>query len=292
MKYLDFMPSADAVKVLVTCAKCGKDFETEEFRVPYPNYAADNHSDSEREEGYMDICPHCGKEYSFDVINGYGGGTIIIPELEENANAECHEICYEDYIQDEIDEYSTVAPQFAYFSFEQSLSDIRKAISELHLLSPEVQQVYVRLLYANAIGSMEAFLSSSLKQIIFTSPKYKRLFVETFKDFSNESLPLNKIFERMAELDTKIVKSLNELMYHNLAKIKGIYKSTLGVDFGDIKSICQKVEIRHHIVHRNGNDKDGNPVNIKLDDLTALVDEVEAFVNSIKVQIDGIDYKE
>ena len=60
MKYLDFMPSADAVKVLVTCAKCGKDFETEEFRVPYPNYAADNHSDSEREEGYMDICPHCG----------------------------------------------------------------------------------------------------------------------------------------------------------------------------------------------------------------------------------------
>ena len=37
---------------------------------------------------------------------------------------------------------------------------------------------------------MEAFLSSSLKQIIFTSPKYKRLFVETFKDFSGHTFKM------------------------------------------------------------------------------------------------------
>ena len=42
------------------------------------------------------------------------------------------------------------------------------------------------------------------------------------------------------------------------------------------------MEIRHVIVYRNGNYKDGNPANIILDNLTVLVDEVKAFVNNIK----------
>lgn len=264
-------------------------FETAELAVPYPNYAADNQSDSEREEGYEELCPYCGRSYNIDIINGYGGGTVIIPELDEDSEVECHEIFFEEYLKEEVEEYSNAAPNYAYFIFDQSISDIKNAISEVSNLSPGVQQIIVRLLYANVIGCLEAYLSFTLKQIIITSLKYKRKFVETFRDFGSEKLTLNDIYERMDNLDAKIIKSLNELMYHNLAKIQGIYKSTFGINFGAIDSLCKKVCIRHDIIHRNGNDKDGKPIKVEIDDLNELIPEVEAFVKNIEAQIKKIE---
>lgn len=289
MKYLEIMPSAEAVRINITCDKCGNDFETEELGVPYPNFLADNQSDSEREEEYVEICPHCGKSYSIEVINGYGGGTVIISDLKEDSHAECNEIYFDEYIQEEVEEYSKAAPNFAYFTFGRSMEDIKKAVSELGNLSPEVQQIMIRLLYANVIGCLEAYLSFTLKQIIITSPKYKRKFVETFRDFGSEKLTLNDIYERMDNIDTKIIKSLNELMYHNLAKIQGIYKSTFGISFGSIDSLCKKINVRHDIVHRNGNDKEGNPTKVEIDDLTNLIPEVEIFVQNIEDQISKLE---
>ena len=283
------MPAAEAVRIHVTCDNCGKGFETVELAVPYPNYAADNHSDSEREEEYEEVCPHCGKSYSIDVINGCGGGTVIIHDLKEDSNAECNEIYFDDYIQEEVEEYCKSAPNFAYFTFGQSMEDIKKAVNELGNLSPEVQQIMIRLLFANVIGCLEAYLSFTLKKNVITSPKYKRRFVETFRDFSSEKLTLNDIYERMDNIDTKILKSLNELMYHNLAKIQGIYKSTFGISFGPIDSLCKKINVLHDIVHRNGNDKDGNPTKVEISDLTNLISEVESYVHNIENQISKLE---
>jgi hypothetical protein len=116
-------------------------------------------------------------------------------------------------------------------------------------------------------------------------PKYKRAFVEGYKDYQAEKLALNRVFVAMDNIDKTVAKTLDEVLYHNLAKVKGIYKATLNVDLGDISFLSQAVSIRHDIVHRNCKRLDGSSFEITLTQLTQLLDEVEAFIEKVEKQV-------
>ena len=75
------------------------------------------------------------------------------------------------------------------------------------------------------------------------------------------------------------------LLYHNLPKIKGIYRDTLAVDLGDIAEASKAVQIRHNLVHRNGKNKEGQHFIITKEIISNLIDEIEKFVLNIDQQI-------
>ena len=74
-------------------------------------------------------------------------------------------------------------------------------------------------------------------------------------------------------------------MYHNLGKIKPIYKDVLDIDLGDIRDIMKTVQIRHDIVHRSGKGKDGNLLNIKKEDVSALVEKVSFLMSAVSSKL-------
>lgn len=77
-------------------------------------------------------------------------------------------------------------------------------------------------------------------------------------------------------------------MYHNLGKIKPIYKEVLNIDLGDISEIMKAVHIRHDIVHRSGKDKEGKFHIIKKEDVSSLVEKVSYLMSAVssKLMID------
>ena len=83
-------------------------------------------------------------------------------------------------------------------------------------------------------------------------------------------------------MDSLIISTLSDLVYHNLHKIKSIYKDTIGVDIGNIEEISKAIQIRHDIVHRNGKDKEGHERIIQKDEVLDLSDRVSAFIDSIE----------
>ena len=77
-------------------------------------------------------------------------------------------------------------------------------------------------------------------------------------------------------------------MYHDLSKIKQIYKS-INVDMGDIGDLAKAVIIRHDIVHRNGKDKDGNQRTITRKMVEELAAKVADLIYDVSNQIAFVD---
>lgn len=81
-------------------------------------------------------------------------------------------------------------------------------------------------------------------------------------------------------------KDLFNLMYHNLFKIKNIYKITFDINFPDNTSdVMRKVSVRHDLVHRNGKDKEGNLITITKEELNETYNLVYDFIKQIDTQL-------
>ena len=131
---------------------------------------------------------------------------------------------------------------------------------------------------------MEAYLSDRLIQKVLSTEKYKRMFTEKFKDFEDERIPLSNLFSMLDKIDSHIQKKLREIIYHNLPRVKNIYKSVLDINLGDISLLMKDVAVRHDIVHRNGKDKDGNMREITKEDVLTLAERVSNFIKNIEDQ--------
>lgn len=142
-----------------------------------------------------------------------------------------------------------------------------------------------RLLYANLITSMEAYLSDTLIKYVTENDEYLRKFTETYKPFKKQTFTTDDIFNRMDHLKDIVKGELRELMYHNLPKIKPIFKDSLGIDIGVIKELYKAVLIRHDIVHRNGKDKDGKELVITKEDVEKLCAQVNDFIYNIECKL-------
>ena len=75
-------------------------------------------------------------------------------------------------------------------------------------------------------------------------------------------------------------------MYHNLFKIKNIYKIAFDINFPDnTADVMRKVSVRHDLVHRNGKDKEGNLITITKDELNETYNLVYDFIKKIDTQL-------
>lgn len=164
-------------------------------------------------------------------------------------------------------------------------TDSLKALSDIDNLPNETQIILYRLLYANAIMYLEAYLNKKAKEIAFHDDESIRKFVENCKDFSEKKLNLQEIYRRLGALESEIKEYLDSLLYHNLFKIKVLYLECFGIDLGDLKELSKKVAKRHDIVHRNGKTKEGNDLNISKADVEQIWKEVKDLVERIESQL-------
>ncbi|WP_409345898.1 hypothetical protein [Paenibacillus sp. MBLB4367] len=79
---------------------------------------------------------------------------------------------------------------------------------------------------------------------------------------------------------------LLEVIYHNIPKVKHIYKNTLDVELSvDIAIIEKAISIRHDIVHRSGKDIKGKMNEINFETLAQLIQMVRLFIKNINNQL-------
>ena len=134
---------------------------------------------------------------------------------------------------------------------------------------------------------MEAYLSDRLIQKVMSSEETKRKFVEGFKDYKDEKIAVSDIFKHLENLDSRIIKTLREIIYHKLPRVKNIYNSVLGINLGEkivISDLMKCIGIRHDIVHRNGKDKEGNLQDISKEDVLELAEKVSKFIGNIECE--------
>ncbi len=139
-----------------------------------------------------------------------------------------------------------------------------------------------RLLYANLIFALETYLADSFIGIVKTRRWAMQRFVRSTPLFQGKTFPMSDAFTAAAAAEEAAVSYLLSFMWHDLVRVKQMFHASFDVDVGDLRKLLAAVEIRHHIVHRNGKSRDGTEVEISAQDVKDLAEVATSFVLAIE----------
>lgn len=181
--------------------------------------------------------------------------------------------------------YSISANKEFYKNFLKSTFEI-ESLAEAQLIDVSLRGSLDRLLYSNVISSLETYLSDALINLVMADSARIRLVVETVPEFKSQKIDLSEIYSKFETMDSLVHEYLVGLIYHNISKVQKIYSSVLGVNFpSDCSDLYVAIQKRHDIVHRNGKNKNGEPLEIAKEDVLNLVTISRKFVDFINVQL-------
>lgn len=149
-----------------------------------------------------------------------------------------------------------------------------------------------RLLFANVYALMESFLQDTCGYFVMRNQKYKELFLQNHKSLKIEKFPLCQIYDKYNQIDHKIENAINNTVYHRLSEeIQPLFEGTFGIEFPDYTFISKNLEIRHDIIHRNGESKKRGIIHeIKNNDLYELIEHVDKFVHGLFSEFEKLEY--
>lgn len=282
MKNFGFSPfGTQSLIIRFICIDCGQDVESENIKVPQPNYLADTANESTADnEGYA-TCMDCGHQYNINIYASYAGGDGQIDDLPVDHEIEIEEIP-ELYYEDQYDAISSNT--LFHSTFKNEIENLRH-LNEIVIENPSVDKTLRRQIFVGVIASMETYLSDAFINTTLKSEKFTKSFVSTFKDFKERSIRLSELFEYHNKIDIVCRQAMLDVLYHNLPKVKGMYKDTLDVDLGDIGIAHKAVQKRHDLVHRNGKSKEGTNLQLTKESIKKLLSDIENFITKIDNQI-------
>ncbi len=140
----------------------------------------------------------------------------------------------------------------------------------------------LKLFFANVITLMEVYLS---KALISTVQGDRDLIVKVTESklFNSHKIALKTAFTN--DIEQYILSQINHTIFHNLNDVFILYRDVFGIEFRQDRKIIDSIKIRHHIVHRNGIDFDGNPIEISEIDLEDVIEVITTFLSDIDTKL-------
>jgi hypothetical protein len=186
-----------------------------------------------------------------------------------------------------------------YTSFNENLKKIKELIDfKNKKITNSTRQEFLRnLLYINVITTMEAYLGDAFRINVFRKDKYLIQFTKSYKNFEDTKYVLPDL-SAIVDYDKttlkqfvrdECTKEMNKIVFHKLNLVTKLYKDVFNIDFPkDLTYLYKAVKKRHDLVHRNGKDENGVPVEIKFEDLEELFNQVQKLVNYLESKISSL----
>lgn len=217
-------------------------------------------------------------------------GDVVPDEVIEELSSELDAICcewapterpgdYDEYLADEIAQITEF-----YHNFAGAILDVEKMLEAK--IDSSVETCFYRLLYVNVITAMETYLSDAFMNSVVPDKELMRLFVETTPEFKAEKISLSEVYKAAEDIEHKAKSYLIDVVWHNLSRVKPMYKAVLGIEFNnEMGDLVKAILKRHDIVHRNGKTKSGEDIVLTKNDVTQLISKVENFIQDIDCEL-------
>lgn len=185
--------------------------------------------------------------------------------------------------------YSVSKNKEPYKSFLESMYEL-EILLRVSLPDLKLRSTMAKISFASAITAMETYLSDTFINKVAGDEVLLRRCVETDPEFKNRKLQLSDIFLRVDSLSQEVRNYLVDVLFHNIAKVKIMYRSVLQVEFpGDLSDLYKAVETRHDIVHRGGKDKLGAVRPVAKEEVVSLIELLKSFTKHIEEQLSSGD---
>lgn len=148
-----------------------------------------------------------------------------------------------------------------------------------------LKAVLNRQMFIGIIGAMETFLADVFINLTFDNDKYFRNFIKTHPELSKRKFELKEIFEQSEKLKETAKKVMLDTIYHNLPKVREMYRDTFEIDFPKIQDAYKYVLKRHDLVHRNGKTKKGEIIVTDKKVIKELIKTLNEFVYAISEKL-------
>lgn len=144
------------------------------------------------------------------------------------------------------------------------------------------------MLHAHVVTAVEAYLSATFIDTALSTEDLMRKLVETDPEFAKRKFTIQEIFTKRDSLKDDVRQYLKSLIFHDIAKVKEMYKSAFSIDFGNVDWLFKAVTLRHDCVHRAGYDKDGNEVPLTDESISVLAGLCAQLVDEVEKEISGL----
>ncbi|TAU37811.1 hypothetical protein ELI44_32940 (plasmid) [Rhizobium ruizarguesonis] len=240
------------------CSEAGYD----QVAIPEPGWAAAESSAELFSEGETFVwCSNCETCYDAYVLNDAGSCTITLndhPGVIVFAS-DAH------FSPEEWPEPDPPNDPRGVFEFHQAeIEALLLAVGR----DSDGSTLINRLLFASVITGMETYLSDTLRNVVNSRAAALASLVEKEKELVKQKFSLADIARRPNLVREAVNEHLREVMYHNLPKVNSLYHNATDIDFIRLlgpelmAELSRAIEYRHHCVHRNGKDQDGNILDI------------------------------
>jgi|SRR5690554_171827 len=260
---------------------CGAVIE-ETLPVPPPDLMAEQHSDSRTEYFDSAICDGCGKDFDVEVSNTYFEVDVSV--------AGAVDLSFDVRDLPEEDDVSWIIQSTQ--QFEEFTEVIQGVVALAETSVPaHADRTLRNMLYVQTVTAVEAYLSSAFIHAVLNSEELIQRLVESDPELAKQRFSLKEIFTQWEGLRITVGKYLKALIFHDLRKIKPMFKDVLGIEFLEIPWLFQAVQIRHDCVHRNGLDKDGNRHEITKTQIMDLARSSADFVSLVDQELRCLVYE-
>lgn len=232
-----------------------------EIAVPETNWDGDTADERYAYEIEVLRCSYCAVDFDVEVRNQDGSisvialdvsnGPIQASQVKEVDNALFDDgSSYEPPIDPERILYQTL---FDVSGLLRSLGDSSKA------------SVVNRMAFAQQVAALEAYLSDTLIREVTNNHVSLRQLILHDKDLKAQKISLIDILDEDDLVLNAVVEHLHQQSFHNLGKAQALYRSALNIDIlprsDERERLERAMNARHDCVHRNGFDKNGEPLN-------------------------------
>lgn len=251
---------------------------------PEPNYTAERNRDSHAYADDSIDCDECGESYDVSIMNSFGGADVSVNggSVDANLNGPYYDK------DDSDDETFWREEPSAQLRILQRHLDSAQELLKLDVGPDNVFSLNV-MIYGHVVAASEGFLSSVFIKTTVGSEELIRRLLETDPEFSVMKFSMSQLFEKRESIKDTVAGHLQKLIFHDVKKVKPMYKSVLGHDLGDIGWLFKAVSKRHDCVHRAGYGKDEKPLSFDEDEVALLIQNVRDMCQSIMCTVTSLE---
>ncbi|WP_421477633.1 hypothetical protein [Agrobacterium tumefaciens] len=278
--------------VAFRCTECDE-VVSEECDLPPYDLMADTGGDAVGTEDLEVVCPYCETEHEI---------TITAWQLNYWEVESRHPMLRQKKI------FLHVPPQFDdEDEFEMFLEDERlddpyrifvrsssglHALAKVDLVNERLEQAQLRMMYANYIATLEAYLCDRLISLVTYSDAVLKKFLSAHRKLGTKTIPLQAILGNPSIVIEQVEEHLKSQLYHKVDVVTELYRDAFGIDVfknSDRKVALEAaIKLRHDIVHRNGRAKDGVMISIDHSMVTRVNMLVGGLVNEVETALEEL----
>lgn len=175
---------------------------------------------------------------------------------------------------------------YTYKQYRECIEQIKRLLNE-SIIPDELQNLFYQQQYISVFGALECFLYNTfMRQVCNNRDAYKKVITTPGCLGKNIFMGKNEL-----EKEKKFIERAKGIVYHRLLDVKLLFETAFNFNL-DLNNIIDKVDTRHHLVHRMGYTKSNNKVYITHEQVISLINEVDLIVNNVTLDIKEFNEKQ